>query len=164
MTTTKIDFPIAKIGRLTDLSDLAEILFPGNRSHQHAFLVIWLTLKWQADNMVPNMAEVARSNSISHRTYERVRAKMRRLGLIDRVSRFNTGYGHREGWVLSTRFERSLRHLADRIASYKDSKTVSREKDMLLLRLAEARLSVPRSRSQSETHMRFTEVVKDESL
>jgi hypothetical protein len=88
---------------------------------------------------------------------------MRRLGLIDRVSRFNAGYGHREGWVLSTRFERGLRQLADKIQGYKDSQAVSREKNMLLLRLAEARLSVPRSRSPSETNVIYTEVMRNES-
>ncbi len=142
MATSKIDFTHTKVGRMADASDLAEMLFPGNRGHQHAFLVIWLTLKWQADNMVPNLAEVTRKNGITRRTYERVRAKMRRTGLIDRVSRFNAGYGHREGWVLSTRFERGLRQLANRVDDLKDPSLSNKEKDFLLITLARARRDV----------------------
>jgi len=142
MTTSRIDFAYTKIVRLADISDLAEILFPGNRSHQHAFLVIWVTLKWQADAMVPNLADVMHKHGISRRTYERVRAKMRRVGLIDRVSRFHAGYGHREGWVLSSRFERALRQLATRVDELKDPTPSDKEKDYLLVTLARARRDV----------------------
>ena len=42
MTSTKIEWSFNKIARMADLSDLAEMLFPGNRNHQHAFLATWL--------------------------------------------------------------------------------------------------------------------------
>ncbi len=64
-------------------------------------------LKWADHHMVPNLGEVAREHGITRRTLERVRAKMRRMGLIDHVSRFNASHGYREGWVLSNRFERA---------------------------------------------------------
>ena len=54
MVTSKIDVSFNRIARLADLSDLAEMLFPGNRNHQHAFLVIWISLKWVHNHMVPN--------------------------------------------------------------------------------------------------------------
>ena len=73
--------------------------------------------------MVPNLEAVAREHGITRRTLERVRAKMRRMGLIDHVSRFNASYGGREGWVLSGRFERSLRLLAEQTGKLKDSYT-----------------------------------------
>ena len=83
-TSTKIEIGYCKLNRMTDVSDLAELLFPGNRSHQHAFLVICFTLKWADPRIVPNLAESAREHGISRRTFERVRAKTRRMGLIER--------------------------------------------------------------------------------
>lgn len=147
MTSTKVDLSFNKIARLSDLSDLAELLFPGNRNQQHAFLAIHVELKWADRHMVPNLGEIARKNGITKRTMERVRAKMRRMGLIDHVSRFNAAYGYREGWVLSRRFERSLRQLADKVASTADSPGGSREKDLMLLELADAHRSAARQQS-----------------
>jgi hypothetical protein len=138
-TSTKIEVGYGRINRTTDASDLAELLFPGNRSHQHAFLVIWITLKWADLHMVPNLGMGAREHGISRRTSERVRAKMRRLGLIERVSRFSSRLAGREGWVLSTRFERSLEQLARKVTDFRDAGASSKEKDLLLLKFAEAR-------------------------
>lgn len=137
--STKIEIGYGRINRLADVSDLAELLFPGNRSHQHAFLAIWFTLKWADPRIVPNLAESAREHGISRRTFERVRAKMRRLGLIERVSRFSPRLAGREGWVLSTRFERSLEQLARKVAVFRHAATSSKDKDTLMVRLAEAR-------------------------
>lgn len=139
MTNTRIELHAGKIARLTDASDLAELLFSGNRNQQHAFLVVWFSLKWRSDNLVPNLADTTRRHGISWRTFERVRAKMRRIGLIDRISRFNRRYDGREGWVLSTRFERSLRQLATEVAKLKQTDPKIRDKDILLIHLAEAR-------------------------
>lgn len=139
MTSTKIELSFNKIARLTDLADLAEMLFPGNRNQQHAFMAVWISLKWADHLIVPNLGQVAREHGISRRTLERVRAKMRRMGLIDHVSRFNASHGYREGWVLSNRFERGLQELAGRVAGLKDANKGSKEKDLLLLEFAEAR-------------------------
>ena len=147
---SKIDASFNRIARLSDLSDLAELLFPGNRNHQHAFLAMWLTLKWSDHRIVPNFSSIGRTHGISRRTLERVRAKLRRLGLIDHVSRFNARHGYREGWVLSTRFECSLRRLANTMTGFRDRKSRSEDKDTLLLQFAEARRgyrSEPDSRS-----------------
>lgn len=139
MTSTKVEISFNKIVRLADLSDLAELLFPGNRNQQHAFLAVYIELKWADHHMVPNLSEVTRKYEITKRTIERVRAKMRRMGLIDHVSRFNATYGYREGWVLSGRFERSLRQLADKMAGLDDGSNGSREKDLMLLQFAAMR-------------------------
>ena len=139
MTSSKTDFSYNRIRRLSDLSDLAEILFPGNRNQQHAFLTIWISLKWAGHRMVPNLSEIAEQHGVSRRTLERVRAKMRRMGLIDHVSRFNARRGYREGWILSTRFEKSLMQLTEMVAGFKDTATGSQDKDMLVLQLAQAR-------------------------
>ena len=140
-TSTKIEIGYGRINRMTDASDLGELLFPTNRGHQHAFLVIWFTLKWADHSIVPNLAEAAREHGISRRTCERVRAKMRRMGLIERVSRFSSRLAGREGWVLSTRFERGLEQLARKVADFRDARAGSKEKDLLLLQLADARRS-----------------------
>jgi len=42
---------------------------------------------------------------------------MRRLGLIDRVSRFSQRHGYREGWVFSKKFANALAKLASLTAS-----------------------------------------------
>lgn len=138
MTSTRIELSFNRIARLADSADLAELLFPGNRNQQHAFLAVWLSLKWADHHMVPNLGDVAAQHRISKRTIERVRAKMRRMGLIDHVSRFNANHGYREGWILSNRFERGLRELADKLAGLKDSTNSSRDKDTMLLEFAEA--------------------------
>lgn len=142
MTSTKIELSFNRIARLTDSADLAEMLFPGNRNQQHAFLAVWITLKWADHHMVPNLSGVGREHSITRRTLERVRAKMRRMGLIDHVSRFNASHGYREGWVLSSRFERSLRELANRVTDLKDATKGSKEKDMMLFEWAETRRQI----------------------
>ena len=116
---------------MTDSADLAELLFPGNRNQQHAFLAVWISLKWADHHMVPNLGEVAGEHGITKRTLERVRAKMRRMGLIDHVSRFNARHGCREGWILSSRFENSLRQLADKVEEpERQSRAAPREKEL----------------------------------
>ena len=51
----------------------------------------------------------------------RIETRPRRLGLTDHVSRFNTKLGYREGWTLSTRFERSLQKLRTKVEELKDA-------------------------------------------
>ena len=139
MPSTKVDLNTSRIARLQDAADLAELLFPGNRNQQHCLLVIWFSLKWADSSLVPNLTPATRQHTISRRTLERVRAKLRRLGLIDHVSRFSARHGGREGWVLSTRFERSLRQLAEKLAVFREGRDVSRDKEQLLIELADAR-------------------------
>lgn len=151
MTSSKIDLSYNRIRRLSDLADLAEILFPGNRNQQHAFLAIWISLKWAGHRMVPNLTEIAERHDVSKRTLERVRAKMRRMGLIDHISRFSQRLGYRDGWALCPRFENSLGQLAGVAAELKDTSVGSQDKDMLLLQLADARRSAARD-SCSDGH------------
>ena len=139
MPSTKVDLNASRIARLQDAADLAELLFPGNRNQQHCFLVLWISLKWAGPQLVPNLTPVAERHGVSKRTLERVRAKLRRLGLIDHVSRFNARHGYREGWVLSPRCEHSLRQLADRVAAFREGRGASRDKELLLIQFADAR-------------------------
>lgn len=131
MSSTKIDFNANRIARMSDATDLAELLFPGNRNQQHCFVAIWFSLKWADRGLVPNLDPIARQHDITPRTLERVRAKLRRLGLIDHVSRFSARHGYREGWTLSTRFERALRQLAQKSEVLKTTHDSTPEKDQL---------------------------------
>ena len=111
MVSTKIEFNHNKIARIQDLSDLARMLFPGNRSHQKVFLAIFIELKYAEGQFLPTLAPLCRKYDFSPRMLETVRAKMRRMGLIDHVSRFNRKHGNREGWVFSSRLLNGLRLL-----------------------------------------------------
>ncbi len=59
---------------------------------------------------------------------ETVRSKMRRMGLIDHVSRFNKTYGYREGWIFSNRFSGALKHLTELIQGFRDRKDALQER------------------------------------
>ncbi|MFC1611493.1 hypothetical protein ACFL6C_11075 [Myxococcota bacterium] len=132
---TKIEAGFNTLNRIQDLDDMAAVLFPGNPRHQHAFAVIFFVLKW-SDGAVADLCRCVLAHGVSQRVFERTRAKMRRLGLIDHVSRFNKKHGYREGWVLSTRFCKSLEHLAAQIGVAMTAKVgKQREKDRFAIEL-----------------------------
>lgn len=117
-----------KVRRARDLDEIAELLFPGNRAHQKLFLAMFVELKWAEDGFLPALGPVATRCGVSRRTLENVRAKTRRLGVIDHVSRFSAAQGYREGWVLSRRFARSLRELADRMDEQSERRGAMQER------------------------------------
>ena len=111
--TTKIDFNCNKITRIQGLDELAQLLFPGNRKHQRVFLAIFVELKYAQGQFLPRLSHLCDRYGFSPRMLETVRSKMRRLGIIDHVSRFNKSHGYQEGWVFSTRFSHALLRLAE---------------------------------------------------
>ena len=123
----KIAIGFNKINRISDLADLAELLFPNNKNHQYVFALIYSELKW-ADSVVTNLTEKLINKGISKRTIERVRAKLRLMGIIDHVSRFNQKYGYKEGFILSKRFPYTMKKLADK---YEEMAQRKEEKDKL---------------------------------
>ena len=110
--STKMELSYNRINRIQGLDDLARLLFPGNRNHQKVFLAIFIELKYTPDQFLPSLAPLCLQHGFSERTLETVRSKMRRMGLMDHVSRFNKAHGYREGWVFSRRFGRALTRLA----------------------------------------------------
>ena len=133
---TKISFNHRK--DLADYGDLIEMLFPGNRNQQHAAARILLELKY-AKGLVRSFKHLQGRFDISRRTLERTRAKLSRLGLIERVSWMNRRYDGREGFKFSTRFGGALRLLADKMDGWRNDRSGSRkEKDELLIGLLEA--------------------------
>ena len=125
--STKIELNHSKIVKLEDLDELAKVLFPGNKSHQVAFLAIFVELKWAPEQFLSTLERIADKHNISRRTLETVRAKMRRLGIIDHVSRFNRKHGYREGWVFSKRCEHSLEDLSKHVTKAKAPRSPSQE-------------------------------------
>ncbi|MFC1895827.1 hypothetical protein ACFL0Q_04085, partial [Thermodesulfobacteriota bacterium] len=111
------------------------LLFPGNKNHQRVFLTVFIDLKYSSDQFALSLNHLCKQYAFSHRLLEIVRSKMRRMGLIDHVSRFNKSHGYREGWVFSNRFKRSLKHMVDFLNDCKErNDAVQKKKDRNLLR------------------------------
>ena len=127
MASTKIEFNHNKIARIQGLDELSKILFPDNKNHQKIFLAIFIELKYAPQEFLPFLRPLCDRYGFTPRMLETVRSKMRRMGIIDHVSRFNKAYGYREGWVFSSRFTRSLSHLAELIQDFKNRKDALQE-------------------------------------
>ena len=128
MPSTKIEFSHNKINRIQGLDELAVILFPGNKNHQKVFLAIFIEIKYGKDEFVGSLSPLCQRYDFSPRMLETVRSKMRRMGIIDHVSRFNKRYGYREGWIFSNRFSRSLNRLSGLIQNFRDRKELLQER------------------------------------
>ena len=127
LPSTKVDLNHNKIMRVEALDELATVLFPGNRNHQRIFVAVFVELKWAEGQFLTALEPVALKYGFSHRSLETVRAKMRRLGIIDHVSRFNKKHGYREGWTYSNRCVQSLIALATLTESLRERKGPSQE-------------------------------------
>jgi hypothetical protein len=126
--STKIDFNCNRIARIEGLDELADLLFPGNKTHQKIFLAIFIELKYAPGHFLPVLSPLCDKYGFSPRMLETVRSKMRRLGLIDHVSRFNKAYGYREGWVFSTRFSKSASRPEEHLHGFKERKDSLQER------------------------------------
>ncbi len=133
------------------------MLFPGNQNQQHAAACIFFDLKW-VNGMVPNLAYLERKYDISRRILQRTRAKLTKLDLIEHVSYLNNRYGGQHGWRLSSRFEQGLKQLAQKCASFRDTKTSSKEKDLMLVEFTDAKRNTLGYKSSNTSN----EVIKDE--
>lgn len=132
---TKIELNHNRISRVRDISDMAKLLFPHNKRHQKVYLAIYVELKYAPNQFLPNLKWIAEKYKYSVRLLEIVRSKMRRMGLIDHVSRFNKKYGYKEGWVFSSKFQKSLLRLSKLNTCFKNIEKSSHEqKDRDLFR------------------------------
>ena len=142
--STKIDFRYRRVSQVEDLTDITEMLFPGNRNQRHAAACILFELKW-AEDIVPSLSFLETKYQISRRTLQRTRAKLARLGLIEHMSNLSARYAGRAGWKLSGRFNAALRRLADKIDHWRDALEPNRrEKEEALLEVARPPGRMPR--------------------
>jgi len=128
MARTKIEFNAKKIDRIQGLDELAAMLFPGNRNHQKVFLAIFVEIKYSKELFISYLQPLCNQYGFSPRMLETVRSKAVRLGLIEHISRLNKKLGYRDGWVLSSRFSRSLTRLSELLQCLKDRKDPLQER------------------------------------
>lgn len=128
MPCTKIELNHNKITRIQGLDEFAGLLFPGNKNHQKVFLAIYIELKYAPIQFLPTLSPLCSKYDFSLRMLETVRSKMRRMGLIDHVSRFNKAYGYREGWIFSNRFNKAFKRLASLVQNFKERKDILQER------------------------------------
>ena len=135
MPSTKIELNHNRISRIQGLDEFAIILFPGNRNHHGIFLAIFIELKFAPGDFLPSLNPLCDKYKFTPRMLETVRSKMRRMGMIEHVSRFNKIYGYREGWVISNRFLKALTSLTMLIQDFRSRKNAFQEqKDRDLFR------------------------------
>ena len=127
MPNNKIELNYNKIARIQGLDELSKILFPDNKNHQKIFLAIFIELKYAPQEFLPSLRPLCDKYGFTSRMLETVRSKMRRMGIINHVSRFNKAHGYREGWVFSNRFSRALTHLAELIQDFRNRKDALQE-------------------------------------
>lgn len=131
--STKVDLRYRRVEQMADVTDLVAMLFPGNRNQQHAAARILLELR-AASGILPSLSFLEKQHDISRRTLQRTRAKLSRLGLIERVSWMNKRYHGQAGWKLSGRMTTALRSLAEKIDCWRtnDSPQRSRKDEQLV--------------------------------
>lgn len=135
MPSTKIEFNAGKIVRIQGLDELAGLLFPSNKKHQRIFLAIFIELKYSKNQFLSNLSPLCNKYAVSPRMLETVRSKMRRMGFVDHVSRFNKSHGYKEGWVFSSRFSRSASQLAELVSGFREGRnSLQEQKDRDLFR------------------------------
>jgi hypothetical protein len=128
MPSTKIEVSHNKIARIQSLDELAAILFPTSRTHRKVFLAVFIELKYAEGEFLPSLQPLCDKYSFTHRTLETVRSRMRRIGLIDHVCRFNKTHGYKEGWVFSKRLSHSLHRLSKLVSDFRERKGVLQER------------------------------------
>ena len=124
---TKVELRYRRVQGIRDITDFMALLFPGNRNQQFAASCIILELR-ASDHLLPDMAHIERDYDISRRTLQRARAKLNRLGLIERIGFLNKQAHGEAGWRLSGRFTTSLRLLANTWQEWRARKDPIQEK------------------------------------
>lgn len=128
---TKIEISPAIVRRVSGLDDLARIFCPDNARHQRAFAVLWLSIKYSDMQFLPSCQDLPAQYQVSPRVIEIVRAKMKKLGHIRRISHYNPAFGHRSGWTFSPRFRQAIASLSEILAAsvHREAGKIAERKD-----------------------------------
>ena len=110
---TKIEVSPGIMRQASGLDDLAGILFPDHREHRRVFVAVWVELKYADQQFLPTLYPLCQRYGFSGRVLEAVRAKLRKAGLLKRVTQFDARFGYRAGWTFSPRFAGALEKLAE---------------------------------------------------
>ena len=99
--------------QIAGLDDLARIFFPDNGNHRRAFVALWIEVKYADDQFLPSRFDLCGQYKLSQRTVEVVRAKLKKMGILKRISHFNPAHGNLSGWTFSDRFIGAVSALVD---------------------------------------------------
>jgi len=105
--------------QIAGLDDLARIFLPDNPNHRKAFVAMWIEIKYAEGQFLPSRTDLRGKYNLSRRTVEIVRAKLKKLGILKRVSHFNPAHGNLSGWTFSDRFGSALSSLADAMRTHR---------------------------------------------
>lgn len=99
--------------QIAGLDDLARIFFPDNHNHRKAFVALWIEIKHGEGQFLASRVDLPGRYNLSRRAVEIVRAKLKKMGILKRVSHFDPAYGNNSGWTFSDRFSGALSALGD---------------------------------------------------
>ena len=119
MVRTKIEINPNIARNISGLDDLARIIFPDNQDHRRVFVAVWVELKYAEDQFLPSFSGLCSKYDISERVLETIRSRMKKIGILKRVSHFNPYYGHSSGWTFSEHFSGCLIKLSNTLKSAK---------------------------------------------
>lgn len=83
-------------------------------------MALWIEIKYAEGQFLPSCDSLSNKYGLTGRTLEVVRAKLKKLGVLKRVSHFNPAYGHLAGWTFSDRFGRVLTSLAQTMKRHRE--------------------------------------------
>jgi len=110
-TSDRIDLNRDRIYRISDPIQLAQVFYPAKNAHQRraAFLGILFEIKNSKDQRLASTDHIAQKYGLPLSIISKVRAKMKRIGLIRR----------RDGnWIFSSTFSTTMQKLEDKLKDY----------------------------------------------
>ena len=113
MVRTKTEINPGIVRHISGVDDLARIVFPDNRNHRRLFVLIWVELEYAENQFLPSLSPLCLKYDFSERVLETVRARLKKMGILKRVSHFDSQYGGIAGWTFSERFSGCLVKLSN---------------------------------------------------
>ena len=74
--------------------------------------MIWIEIKYADNQFLSSRRDISNAYGLTPRTIEIVRAKLKKMGVIKRISHFNPAHNMQAGWTFSERFALCLVILA----------------------------------------------------